>query len=264
MKYSLLLVLLLSLSILAAPLKSETMLPRCLDDNQNTIVFRTLQSNTLQILSKKNLSATFFISVAWAKKRKANRALISAAVQQGHEIGLAIPSPQSLLLSVKCFPGYNCIRPVNYPKLMKYLNYVKKEWTKVLGKVIPKPYYIAFPNTNLIDLQGGRMYPNRYLSLETALMNLGYEPILVGFGSDTWNEIAVDLEYISLSNVFGNTRVKWTRGEIEGTEFMDGRKEQDLESVESVLGAVDFLRGRYNASVVSMVECLFQRDVKPR
>ncbi|KAI9310254.1 hypothetical protein BDR26DRAFT_889145, partial [Obelidium mucronatum] len=226
----------------------------------STLVFRSLTNQTLTVLQSNNLSATFFITPSWAKSKK-NKDLAANALQQGHNLGLAITSPESLIKKAppppKCNAGM-CDHPVNYPKLNAYLKTATTDWKRELGRLISKPIYIAFPQTKLIDIRGGHMYPNRYNSLEVELLKRGYNPIIVGFGEDTWNHMTAALSTVSLSNFFGPPYIQSTDN---GTAaFMETRKKGMVEDVGVVVEAVAYLRLNYNATVVSMSECLFQRE----
>ncbi|KAI9345187.1 hypothetical protein BDR26DRAFT_152719 [Obelidium mucronatum] len=124
---------------LLATSSSGLYMPRC-QDNKSTLVFRSLTNKTLTVLQSNNLSATFFITPSWAKSKK-NKDLAANALQQGHNLGLAIPSPESLIKKPppppKCNAGM-CDHSVNYPKLNAYLKTATADWKRELGRLITK------------------------------------------------------------------------------------------------------------------------------
>ncbi|KAJ3059191.1 hypothetical protein HDU99_006460 [Rhizoclosmatium hyalinum] len=228
----------------------------CRNESHATIVFNSssLTAQTLNLLRENSLSATFFFTPSWALN---NPQIVTDALAQKHSIGLSIPSVLTLVNQTQPCEYGNCDHPVLLDRLEPFLAYQNKTWNENIGYLGARLKLVAFPNTSLLDLRGGHMYTNRYSSLEDAVSNLGYIPIVADFNKDTWNEDTAALEDVALSNFFGAAYLEIGVEASATKEFVKKRGElKDLADTNAVVDASEFLTRYQNVTVVSMSECL--------
>ncbi|KAJ3072890.1 hypothetical protein HDU98_002695 [Podochytrium sp. JEL0797] len=246
---------LLATSILAAPAATspQSAPVSCLNTNQASIVFRTLDANTLKVLKTQNFLATFFVPLNWVSDTS-NQKLVWDALAQGHGLGLAIPTTTGLV-GEACKEG-PCDRTVRMDRLTKFMKAEAVGFAKAVPNKALK--LVAFTNVSRISLTGGFMYPAEYTTLLSNTFQLGVTPVVAGFGQDTPNESSAVETDIFLSNFFGDAWLSSTPALDATAKFLAKREVSgvNLEDVNVVVKAAKFLQSNNKVEIVSMAKCL--------
>ncbi|KAJ3072887.1 hypothetical protein HDU98_002692 [Podochytrium sp. JEL0797] len=230
---------------------------KCQTPGQASIVFRTLDANTLEVLNANNLSATFFIT-----PETVNHTLATTALAQGHTLGLAIPTVTGL---VKDCPDHTTTGPCDHPiyadRLGGFLGMQSSLWSTAISDEDPL-HFVTFTNLTRMSLTGGFMYPQEYTTLLSNVLHFELTPVVAGYGQDTRYHSSASEAGIFLSNFFGDAWVASTQALNANAEFLATRKVEgvNLEDVNVVVAAAQFLQGHHNTTIVSLSKCLEKSD----
>ncbi|KAJ3072888.1 hypothetical protein HDU98_002693 [Podochytrium sp. JEL0797] len=243
----------LAISALASPVPYP--IPRvpygCQTPGQASIVFRTLDSNTLNVLKANQLSATFFI-----RPETVDPALATNALAQGHSFGLAIPMVEGLIKDCLDPTRGPCDHPIYSDRLGAFLRSETSLWSTATPNAALK--VVAFTNLTRISLTGGFMYPQEYTTLLSDTFQIGYTPVVAGYGQDTPNESSAAETDFFLSNFFGDAWIAKTPALDANAKFLATREVVgvNLEDVNVVVAAAQFLQSNHNTTIVSISKCL--------
>ncbi|KAJ3008341.1 UNVERIFIED_CONTAM: hypothetical protein HDU68_003142 [Siphonaria sp. JEL0065] len=239
-----------AIAAFAAPVNTAAIEKGCINTNQSALAFRSVDNTILTALNKENQKATFFVDPAFAV---ANPYIVSQALQQGHNFGLAISSPDSL---VQLLPCPNCDYPVNQTALDAYFASKVATWNQAFGYLKANLNLVAFPNTEYINQVDSNMHNNKYASLQAAIVKKGFSPVIVPFGSDKYIAESAGQHNAVLSNIVNPSALYLDISTPPATNafWADRSKLTNLEDVAVVQNATKFLV-TIGKTVVSASQC---------
>ncbi|KAJ3008342.1 UNVERIFIED_CONTAM: hypothetical protein HDU68_003143 [Siphonaria sp. JEL0065] len=240
-----------ALTALAFPVNTAAIEWGCQNSNQTTLAFRSLDYTILSALAAQTQTATFFVDPFFAVNQPF---IVEQAVKAGHNFGLAITSPESLVNPIPC---PNCDYPVNQSALDIYFSDKGATWNQAFGFLKANLNLVAFPNTyyvNQVPTNGKR---NRFGSLQNAIVAKGFSPVIVPFGYDiAIAEGAAQHDFV-LSNIVSSSAVFLDNNTpASTTAFVQSRFQPtvNVEDITVIESAVAFL-ATIGKTVVSASQC---------